>query len=138
MDPLSPADRSRVMSAIKNKDTAPELLVRRLVHGMGYRFRLHRRDLPGCPDIVLPRHRKVILVHGCFWHRHSCPRGKSVPETRTAFWKAKFEANKRRDSRARQKLQTQGWRVATVWECQLRPSNQSRLVDRIRRFLEER
>ena len=137
MDRLSPVDRSRVMSTIRGKDTKPELLVRRLVHGMGYRFRLHRRTLPGSPDIVLPRHRKAIFVHGCFWHRHTCHRGRSIPVTRTVFWSKKFESNKKRDARVRRQLRAQGWKVAVVWECQTTAARQSTLADHIRRFLRE-
>lgn len=118
MDRVSPTDRSRIMSRIRDRDTKPELFVRRLIHGMGYRFRLHGRDLPGRPDIVLPRHRKVVFVHGCFWHRHRCRRGRSMPSTRTRFWKAKFAANRKRDLNARRNLRRLGWSVFVVWECQ--------------------
>lgn len=122
------------MRAIKGRDTGPELIVRRLLHAMGYRFRLHRRDLPGRPDVVLPRHRVVVLIHGCFWHRHSCARGRSEPSTRRAFWRAKFAGNMERDRRALRALRRDGWRVLVVWECQTR--DVERLRARLARFLQ--
>lgn len=122
------------MRAIKGQDTAPELIVRRLLHALGYRFRLHRRDLPGCPDVVLPRLRAAILIHGCFWHRHTCPRGRSEPSTRRAFWRAKFAGNVERDRRAVRALRRDGWRVLVVWECQTR--DVERLRARLARFLQ--
>ena len=106
-----------MMSHIRGKDTKPELLVRSIAHKLGLRFRLHRRDLPGRPDLVLPRHRTVIFVHGCFWHRHSCKLA-AVPKTRSEFWAAKFDANVRRDFRNRERLEALGWRVLEVWECE--------------------
>lgn len=117
MDIVSRKTRSRMMSGIRGKNTAPEMLVRSIAHRLGLRFRLHDRRLPGCPDLVLPRHRAVILVQGCFWHRHDC-RLAAMPKTRTAFWAAKFEANQRRDRRNRNQLEQQGWRVLEVWECE--------------------
>lgn len=132
-DRLSPEQRSRNMRAIKGWDTGPELIVRRLLHAMGYRFQLHRRDLPGCPDVVLPRHRAAVLIHGCFWHRHSCVRGRSEPSTRRAFWRAKFAANVQRDRRAVKALRRAGWRVLIVWECQTRDIE--RLRARLSKFL---
>lgn len=134
MDPLAPEVRSLVMSKVRAQHTTPELIVRRIVHAMGYRFRLHRRDLPGCPDVVLPRLGAVILVHGCFWHRHTCPRGRSEPSTRPAFWRAKFTANASRDRRAIRALRRKGWRVLVVWECQTRDID--RLEKRIKKFLD--
>lgn len=127
--------RSRIMRAIHGRDTEPEHIVRRLVHRLGYRFRLHIRALPGCPDIVLAACRKVILVHGCFWHRHSCHKGRSLPSTRPQFWLAKLEANAARDARNRRKLRRMGWSVLTVWECQLTPKRIGRTTERIRAFL---
>jgi DNA mismatch endonuclease (patch repair protein) len=135
MDVLTPEERRRNMAAIRGKDTQPEMLLRRLVHSMGYRYRLHVRNLPGCPDIVLPRHRKVILVHGCFWHRHNCRLGRPWPRTRAAFWRVKLDANKARDSRNLQKLRQLGWKVLTVWECQLHHSKMDKVSARITRFL---
>ena len=106
------------MSRIRNSDTTPERLVRSLLHRMGYRFRLHRKDLPGKPDIVLPRHQTVVLVHGCYWHRHvDCPLAYS-PKSNTDFWQAKFRENVSRDVRQSQELTELGWRVITVWECE--------------------
>ena len=107
------------MSRIRGKDTAPELRLRKLLHRAGYRFRLHTPDLPGKPDIVLKKYRTVIFVHGCFWHRHQgCP-SAAVPKTRTEFWLAKFDTTIKRDRQKQQQLEELGWRVVTVWECQL-------------------
>ena len=108
------------MRGNKGGDTKPELIVRRALHRLGYRFRLHRRDLPGNPDIVLPRLKTVIFVHGCFWHRHSCRDGRNMPRTRTNFWKAKFTRNVERDRTARRILRKAGWKVHVIWECQTR------------------
>ena len=116
-DRLTREQRSWNMSRIRSKDTSPELTVRRTLHRLGYRFRLNRRALPGSPDIVLPKHQTVIFVHGCYWHRHSCSNGKVVPKTRTDFWLNKFEANKRRDRHAADRLRRDGWRVVTILEC---------------------
>lgn len=118
-DIVSPEERSRLMAGIRGKDTAVELAVRRQLHALGYRFRLHRRDLPGRPDIVLPRFRATIFVHGCFWHRHPGCRFATMPQTRAEFWQAKFAANVRRDAAAVQSLTRAGWRVATLWECSI-------------------
>ncbi len=108
------------MAAIHCKDTSPELRVRSLLHGLGYRFRLHRRDLPGSPDIVLPRHRTVVFVHGCFWHRHPGCRYTTTPKTREDFWNRKFEQNIQRDHRQQQQLSERGWSVMVIWACELR------------------
>ena len=129
----SPEVRRRTMQAVKSKDTAPELTVRRLVHGMGYRFRLHRKDLPGKPDIVLPGRRKVVFVHGCFWHGHSCPRGAREPKNNARYWRDKIDRNRTRDSSCLRQLETLGWKTLVIWECQLR--SEARLTTRIRRFL---
>lgn len=123
MDTLSAKERSKVMSRIRGKDTQPELAVRSLAHRLGFRFRLHRKDLPGKPDLVFPRLRKVIFVHGCFWHSHSCRRGRSTPTTNAKFWKAKRESNAGRDRRNLRALRRAGWRVLVVWECQIRKLN---------------
>lgn len=119
-DVVSPAKRSQMMSGIKGKNSLPEMLVRRVLFAMGYRFRLHRRDLPGVPDIVMPGRKIAIFVHGCFWHMHKGCRYAKMPATRTEFWKAKLEANVERDGRAVEKLQALGWRVLCVWECSTR------------------
>ena len=143
-DSVDPATRSAIMRAVRSKDTAPERVVRKTAHALGYRFRLHRRDLPGTPDLAFPGRRKVIFVHGCFWHRHAhpgCPRGRSTPASRRAYWKAKFARNVARDRRAKRALRADGWGVMVVWECQTRPgpggAGRERLVRRLRRFLGE-
>ncbi len=135
MDIFSRAKRRRVMQAVGTADTRPEIAVRRLVFGMGYRYRLHVRSLPGTPDLVFTSRRKVIFVHGCFWHRHVCPRGRSTPATRQTYWLAKFEANRKRDIRDRRRLQQAGWAVMTVWECETRVARLPALTRRISRFL---
>ncbi|MFG1193394.1 MULTISPECIES: very short patch repair endonuclease [Xanthobacter] len=118
-DVLSPEQRSLNMSRIRGRDTKPELLIRRGVHAAGLRFRLHLRGLPGRPDLVFPRHRAVILVHGCFWHGHHCPMFK-LPATRAEFWAAKIGGNSARDRRDLEDLAAAGWRVLVVWECSLK------------------
>ena len=112
--------RSRNMAAIRSTNTRPEMRVRSALHALGYRFRLHRKDLPGCPDIVLPRLRTVIFVHGCFWHCHRCKYGSVVPATRADFWAAKRAGNVARDRRNRSALRRAGWHVFVLWECQVR------------------
>ncbi len=112
-----------MMAGIQSKNTKPELIVRRLLFASGYRFRLHRRDLPGAPDIVMPSRKVAIFVHGCFWHMHQGCRFSKMPTTRPEFWKAKLEANVERDRRAVEKLQALGWRVLCVWECSTRQAN---------------
>jgi DNA mismatch endonuclease (patch repair protein) len=114
VDPL----RSRIMRAVRRTDTRPELVVRKLVHALGFRFRLHRKDLPGTPDLVLPRLNTVIFVHGCFWHRHASCAKTTMPKTRVEFWREKFDANTRRDARKNRQLRTAGWRVIVIWECE--------------------
>lgn len=108
------------MARIRKKDTKPELVVRRLAHRLGYRFRLHRRDLPGCPDLAFPRLRKAIFVHGCFWHRHGCALSGKLPKTRTDYWLPKLARNVERDQQATTVLLASGWSVLTVWECETR------------------
>lgn len=119
MDIVTPEVRSRMMAGIRGKDTRPELIVRSMVHRMGLRFRLHVKGLPGRPDLVLKRHRTVILVHGCFWHRHTCGLA-ATPKTRPNFWANKFDANVRRDAANKLALQHLGWRVIEIWECEVR------------------
>ena len=111
--------RSRNMAAIRGKDTKPEMVLRRALHRADFRYRLHVQDLPGRPDIVLPKHRLAIFVHGCFWHHHNCP-AFVWPKTRAAFWREKIEANVARDRKARAALRRAGWRTMVVWECELR------------------
>lgn len=118
-DVLTPAQRSHNMSRIRSKDTNPELLLRRELHAARFRFRLHRKDLPGCPDLVFPSRRAVIFVHGCFWHGHACPM-YTMPATRPEFWRAKIETNHARDLRSVESLRDAGWRVLIIWECALR------------------
>lgn len=110
------------MSRFRGKDTNPELRVRQALHSAGKRFRLHVRNLPGCPDIVLRKHRIVIMVHGCFWHAHQGCRIAHIPRTRREFWCAKFEANRARDERTKSELETLGWKVVTIWECEAKSS----------------
>lgn len=119
MDRLSPERRSWLMSQIRSSNTKPELAVRSLLHRLGYRFRLHRRDLPGTPDIVLKRWMTVVFVHGCFWHGHRCKRER-MPKSRLDYWQPKIEANRLRDRRKRKALRALGWRVIEVWECELK------------------
>lgn len=119
MDTLSKAERSERMSRVRSKDSNPELKLRRLVHGLGYRYRLHVRGLPGNPDLVFPARGAVIFMHGCFWHRHAKCRLARLPKSRVAFWTEKLEGNRLRDQRNRRRLRALGWRVLVVWECQL-------------------
>lgn len=120
MDTLTPSERSTRMRAIKGKDTKPELAVRRILHRDGYRFRLHRRDLPGRPDIVFPGRRKILLVHGCFWHGHDGCRTAHIPKTRTDYWAEKISSNRQRDARTLGLLLALGWDVEVIWECQVK------------------
>jgi DNA mismatch endonuclease (patch repair protein) len=133
-DVHTPEQRSRNMSAIRGADTKPERIVRSLAHGMGYRFRLHRRDLPGKPDLVFPARRKVILVHGCFWHVHDCPHGRVKPATNAGFWASKRGGNAARDQRNLKALETAGWSVLVIWECETRSPEP--LARKLREFLE--
>src|ERR1700694_2358514 len=128
--PLSLSER---MARIKKVNTKPELVVRKLLHAHGFRFRLHRSDLPGNPDIVFPGRRKVILVHGCFWHRHDCPSGRKVPTANPEYWVPKLSRNKARDAHNFMRLQALGWTVLTVWECEL--SDSGAIAARLVRFL---
>jgi DNA mismatch endonuclease (patch repair protein) len=119
MDTLTPERRSALMSRVRSKNTKPEMIVRRLLFGLGYRYRLHVKALPGTPDLVFPSRKKVILAHGCFWHAHHCRYGRA-PKSRKDFWDAKRIGNVRRDRAAKRELNRLGWSVRTVWECQLR------------------
>jgi DNA mismatch endonuclease (patch repair protein) len=134
VDSLTPKERSEIMARVRAKNTRPELRVRKLVFALGYRYRLHDRKLPGCPDLVFGRRRKVIFVHGCFWHRHKRCALARLPKSRLDFWLPKLEGNKSRDQRNRRALARRGWKVLTIWECQLRDAE--RLNDKIRRFLD--
>jgi len=133
MDTLTPIQRSARMSLVRDKDTGPELAVRRLVHHLGYRYRKHVRDLPGRPDLVFARRHKIIFVHGCFWHRHDCALGR-MPKSRIEFWSSKLEGNRARDTRNRQQLEDRSWRVLVVWECQV--DDTVTLASRVREFLD--
>ena len=129
----SPEVRRRTMQAVKSKDTAPELLVRSLTHRMGYRFRLHRKDLPGKPDLVFPGKRKAIFVHGCFWHGHDCARGARIPKTNRAYWVKKILRNRERDRMNLAKLLESGWKALVIWECSTR--KRPKLEQAIRTFM---
>lgn len=120
MDIVTKEKRSWIMSRIRSRDTKPEFIVRSMLHRMGYRFRLHRKDLPGRPDIVLPRHGTAIFVNGCFWHRHKGCRLSYEPKNRKRFWQKKFNDNVERDKKVRRELKELGWRVIIIWECQTR------------------
>ena len=121
--------RSRNMSAIKSKNTKPEIAVRKLLHSMGYRFRLHRKDLPGSPDIVLPKYKTAIFVHGCFWHRHENCKYASTPKTRKEFWEKKFRENINRDNLNQANLSLKGWKIIIIWECQLKGDKRKLIRD---------
>ncbi len=136
MDTLDPAQRSERMSRVRGKDTRPELAVRRMVHGMGYRYRLHRRDLPGSPDLALITPRKAMFVHGCFWHRHQDPCCKlaRLPKSRPEFWLPKLERNRQRDIENQEALKSMGWEYMVIWECQLK--DKASLTEAVKAFLE--
>ena len=133
MDSLSVAGRSANMRKILSRDTRPELAVRRAVHGMGFRFRLHRKDLPGRPDLTLPRHRKVIFVHGCFWHQHSACREGRRPSTNDTYWSPKFARTVQRDANALADLGALGWSVLVIWECET--EREGAVTELLQRFL---
>lgn len=128
MDTLDPVRRSANMAKVRGKDTGPELRVRTVAHRMGLRFRLHRKDLPGKPDLVFPKHRLAVFVHGCFWHRHEGCRRATTPSTRREFWEAKFAATVERDARQTAALESAGWRVLVLWECELKDDEALRAV----------
>ena len=127
-DVLTPSQRRRVMSRIRAKDTRPEILIRRGLHGRGLRFRIHREGMPGKPDIVLPKYSAVVLVNGCFWHGHSCSLFR-LPKTRAAFWEKMISGNRARDVRTLAELGSEGWRVLVVWECAVKGRHRRALVD---------
>ncbi len=134
VDSLTPERRSEVMSRIRSTDTKPEMRVRRLAYALGFRYRLHRKDLPGKPDLVFIGRRKVIFVHGCFWHLHAgCPAGR-IPKSRTEFWEEKLKRNQQRDETTMRELVAKGWRVLVLWECQLK--DEKALAGEIFRFLD--
>lgn len=128
-------ERSRIMRAVKSRDTAPEMTVRRLVYSMGYRYRLHRKDLPGKPDLAFKSRRKVIFIHGCFWHGHDCKRGARVPKNNREYWETKIARNRERDRQHNEDLKREGWRVFVIWECQIREPEA--VAERIKSFLDD-
>ena len=132
-DVLTPEQRRRNMASIRGRDTRPEKIVRSMLHRNGYRYRLHRKDLPGKPDVVSPKLRKIIFVHGCFWHMHRCKYGKATPATNKEFWRTKRRSNVRRDTRNLAALRRARWKVSVVWECETR--DPQRLLNRLTRFL---
>lgn len=133
VDRISPEARSRNMSKIRNADTGPEMAVRRMIHSMGHRYCLHRRDLPGCPDLIFPSKRKIIFVHGCFWHRHPDCKYAYRPKSRTEFWMNKLESNRLRDERNLEELGKTGWECLVIWECEI--TDTESLREKISAFL---
>lgn len=134
VDSLTDRQRSELMSRIRGKDTKPEMRVRRIVHGMGYRYRLHAKELAGCPDIVFRLRRKAIFVHGCFWHRHSGCSANRIPKTRAYYWRAKLNRNVERDQSNEAALRADGWSVLVIWECETKGDSEQ-LMRRLRAFL---
>lgn len=135
MDTVSPERRSEIMGLVRSKNTVPEVIVRKALHARGFRFRLHGRDLPGRPDVVLARHRAVVFVHGCFWHRHTGCLACRTPKSRIDFWTRKFSDNVRRDVASRKSLAALGWRILVIWECEA--VNPERLGRKLARFMGE-
>lgn len=137
VDVVDRQTRSRMMSGIRGTNTKPELMVRKSLHSRGFRYRLHAKDIPGKPDLVLPKYRTVIFVHGCFWHRHDCTLFR-WPKTREAFWRDKLTKNTERDKRNVATLLSEGWRVLVIWECALKgadPSHQEATIDKAKQFI---
>jgi DNA mismatch endonuclease (patch repair protein) len=132
MDTFTPAERSAVMRRVRGKDTEPEMVVRRMIHRMGLRYALHRRDLPGNPDLVFVSRARIVFVHGCFWHGHSCRSGRNRPSSNRGYWIPKLERNCARDRANQRALRRAGWRVLTIWECETRKPE--RLRARLERF----
>jgi len=135
-DNVSPSERSRVMALVQSKDTSPEKRVRKALHAAGFRFRLHRADLPGKPDIVLPRYKVVVFVNGCFWHWHGCKRSR-MPASNTAYWSAKIARNVRRDAQNQASLEANNWKCQVIWECEL-AEGLDRLISELQRMMELR
>nr|VFK06509.1 MAG: T/G mismatch-specific endonuclease [Candidatus Kentron sp. LPFa]VFK22934.1 MAG: T/G mismatch-specific endonuclease [Candidatus Kentron sp. LPFa] len=129
----TPEQRSRTMRAVKSKDTAPEMIVRKICHARGYRYRLHRDDMPGKPDLVFPSRKKIIFVHGCFWHGHTCKRGNRTPEKNREYWTKKITSNMERDKKHMDELESLGWSILVIWECETR--KRDILEDSISKFL---
>jgi len=126
--------RSAIMRSVKSKDTGPEMHVRRVLHGLGFRYRLHRKDLAGVPDIVFLRLHKVVLVHGCFWHGHTCQRGSRIPKTNRDYWAGKINRNRKRDELNSKRLEAQGWLTFVIWECQ---THDDEVLEELRAFLSD-
>jgi DNA mismatch endonuclease (patch repair protein) len=124
------------MRAVRSKNTKPEMILRRLLHARGYRYRLHRKDLPGSPDLAFPGRRKAIFVHGCFWHGHDCKRGARQPKTNADYWTGKIARNRARDDQAQAALRAMGWECLTVWECAIAAAGAPDLAARLKQFLE--
>ncbi|HEX5483989.1 MAG TPA: DNA mismatch endonuclease Vsr [Terriglobia bacterium] len=134
MDVFSSTQRSEIMRRVKSKDTQPEILVRKLIRSMGYRYSVNRKDLPGCPDLVFTKRKRVIFVHGCFWHQHSCG-GAALPKSHRDYWMGKQARNAKRDRRNIRKLRRSGWKIVVVWECQTRSLD--KLSGRLQRFMDQ-
>ncbi|MGX9364519.1 very short patch repair endonuclease [Desulfoplanes sp. PS50] len=134
MDTVDRTTRSKIMRSVPQRGTSPEIRLRKALHRRGFRYRVNDKRLPGSPDIVFPRYHAVLSVHGCFWHRHGC-KYTTTPSTRKEFWEAKFKANIERDKRNEEKLKELGWRVLVVWECEIKNSLKSGLIERVERFL---
>jgi len=136
-DVLTPEQRRKCMASIKGRDTKPEMIVRKKVHALGFRYSLHRNDLPGKPDLVFSRFKKVIFVHGCFWHKHRCRYGRVKPKTNAAFWSSKRESNRLRDLKKRKILKKIGWGTLIVWECWTKDRRKlGQLDDKLKLFLQ--
>jgi DNA mismatch endonuclease (patch repair protein) len=134
-DVYDQAQRSKVMRAVRSENTKPEMIVRRMLHALGYRFRLHRRDLPGKPDIVLPRHRKIIFVHGCFWHQHPNCKDADRPQSNADYWNRKLDRNVQRDQEHMSTLQALSWKVLVVWTCETK--NAAQLQQKLEAFMHD-
>lgn len=134
-DLFTKTKRSSIMRAVRSRDTSPECVVRKIVSSLGVRYRLHGKKLPGRPDLVFPALKKVVFVHGCFWHRHRCRKGCSMPATRVEFWQTKFAKNTARDAVVKRELRRAGWKSLTVWECQLTTARLDRTTTRLEKYL---
>jgi len=134
MDSITKLQRSKNMTAIKSKNTKPELVIRKLLHSKGYRYKIHDKKLPGKPDIVMPKLKVVLNVHGCYWHYHGCSRS-NIPKTQTGYWVEKLENNKRRDFQNKRKLTKLGWKVIDVWECTLKKKNLDKTLNKLERMI---
>jgi len=134
-DIFTPEKRRQIMRAVGSRDTKPEILLRKALFKMGYRFRLYRTDLPGSPDLVFPKYKAIIFVNGCFWHGHNCKRGNRIPATNSDYWRRKIERNRQNDRKALASLQQIGWRCLTVWECDVTPNNLQKLCNEISDWL---